>query len=367
MASSDTIVCTSCGAVVRSDRCGLCGTPVAETAVAERDEDLEPGAMDAEEPSYSTVVATTGRIDQALDRRTCSRCGELNRRQARYCDRCGQRLSSHSVPLGRTSASETPAASIERDAKPRVGRYVGGAILAVIGLYLISVFSAKSPDTAATASSTAEVATSEEADLDQYIAEDAGLAQALIATRNAVESADDPARRQALLEELVQSYAGAGRLDLAGREQEQIARELNTSSAWATAGNLHFDWMENQSGSERVRSARRAVRAYERALEIDPNNLDVRTDLGVAYLNDPASPMLAIQNTNMVLEADSNHVQANFNKGVMLAQIGRTEEAAKHFRKVAALSAPGEPAHERALQVLSQLGMPLQEESSSSG
>jgi cytochrome c-type biogenesis protein CcmH/NrfG len=127
---------------------------------------------------------------------------------------------------------------------------------------------------------------------------------------------------------------------------------------------MHFDWMEGQSGPERVKSAQRAARAYEKALELDPDNLDVRTDLGVAYLNDPSSPMLAIQNTNQVLEADSNHVQANFNKGVMLAQIGRTQEAVRLFEKVIQLSDPGEPAHERAQQILGQLGAPAGETTS---
>jgi tetratricopeptide (TPR) repeat protein len=121
---------------------------------------------------------------------------------------------------------------------------------------------------------------------------------------------------------------------------------------------MHFDWMENQQGDERVKAAQRAARDYEKALAIDPDNLDVRTDLGVAYLNDPSSPMLAIQNTNMVLEADSNHVQANFNKGVMLAQIGRTQEAIHHFQKVVRLSKEGDPAHDRALELLGQLGAP---------
>ncbi|HUF08345.1 MAG TPA: zinc ribbon domain-containing protein [Rhodothermales bacterium] len=298
------------------------------------------------------------------DKQVCPTCGASNKGDARFCDQCGEKLEGLEAPVEiqpqrapsppKPKATKPPKESDE--AQPRIGLYVAAAIAAVVALYLLSVLTGDPSDTPPIAPQSAPSAASSGSDIDSYLPEDAGLASSLSATKAAIAGETDPPRKQALLEELVQSYAGAGRLDLAGREQEALAAELNTSEAWATAGNMHFDWMEGQSGPERVKSAQRAARAYEKSLELDGSNLDVRTDLGVAYLNDPSSPMLAIQNTNLVLEADSNHVQANFNKGVMLAHIGRTEEAVRLFRKVMQLAGPGEPAHERAKQVLSQLG-----------
>ena len=44
--------------------------------------------------------------------------------------------------------------------------------------------------------------------------------------------------------------------------------------------------------------------------------------------------MMAIQETNRVLEQDSLHIQANFNRGVMLANINRIDQAVDQFEKV---------------------------------
>ncbi|HEY5565009.1 MAG TPA: zinc-ribbon domain-containing protein [Rhodothermia bacterium] len=362
---SKTQVCDTCGAAVSSDRCDLCGTPLAEVQTEEKvamKPALESAAVEVNHQPARQVAAVSAKMP---DKQVCPTCGAANRGDARFCDQCGEKLEGLApvkIEAQREPGPPRPKVTRKpteaREPQPRIGLYVTAAIAAVIALYLLSVFTGGPSATTPAVQPSAPAAASSGADIDAYLPEDAGLANSLSDTKAAIAGETDLTRKQALLEELVQSYAGAGRLDLAGRQQEALAAELNTSEAWATAGNMHFDWMEGQSGPERVKAAQRAARAYEKALEFDGSNLDVRTDLGVAYLNDPSSPMLAIQNTNQVLEADSNHVQANFNKGVMLAQIGRTDEAIRLFRKVMQLSAPGEPAHERAKQVLSQLGQP---------
>lgn len=364
---SKTYVCETCGAAVTSDRCELCGTPVSKPVQDEAvrvDETLHvDDPFTADEDNHRPKTDEAAAPSKPVSKLVCATCGAANRSDARFCDQCGEELEQPDIvakpkapPVKSVKAASRQEDGSSPEEKPKIGLYVAGAIAAVVALYLISVLTGNPSSEPSPPPQDVASTESSGGDVDSYLPEDAGLAGSLSETKDQLEAATDPGRRQALLEELVQSYAGAGRLDLAGREQEKLAAEVNSAEAWATAGNLHFDWMEGQSGPERVRSAQRASKAYEKALELDPDNLDVRTDLGVAYLNDPSSPMLAIQNTNMVLDVDSNHVQANFNKGVMLAQIGRTDEAVRLFRKVTQLSSPGQPAHERAKQVLSQLG-----------
>jgi len=380
MAKADKTVCESCGAYVTGDRCDLCGTPVSHTAIPEPDDTIEAtvpiedsGSHD-EEVSAPVAAATT-----ASGKVVCPTCGAANRAGARFCDQCGEGFSVAEEAAGPAVTAPAPPPKKKspkldharngnpKEPQPRVGRYVAIAVVAVIVLYLISVNSSSTEQPARPAPVAGQASGSSGGDLDAYLPEDADLAVSLQASKSAIEAEADASRRQALREELITTYVSSGRLDLAGKEQEQLAEETGSAEAWAHAGNLHFDWMEGQSGPERVKAAQRAARAYEKALETDPDNLDVRTDLGVAYLNDPSSPMLAIQNTNMVLAADSNHVQANFNKAVMLAQIGRTDEAIRLFKKVTELSSPGEPAHDRALQVLMQLGAPAGSADDTSG
>ncbi len=373
MSKAKATVCTTCGAVVFSDRCDLCGTPVGRADVDETESPSveEPAPRSDRPPATGKPLAVARKVERLV----CPTCGAANKLDARFCDQCGQgfiapedtgRKDEQDHPVETPRRPKKPArrkdpapAQTEHDAPPRIGLYVTVAIVAVVALYLLSVMTKGTTSTEApTAQRPGAVASSSVGDIDTYLPEDEGLATQLAGKRDSIQSTTDPAEGQILREEVVQTYAGAGRLDLAGREQESIAEELKSADAWAAAGNMHFDWMENQQGDERVKAAQRAARDYEKALAIDPDNLDVRTDLGVAYLNDPSSPMLAIQNTNMVLEADSNHVQANFNKGVMLAQIGRTQEAIHHFQKVVRLSKEGDPAHDRALELLGQLGAP---------
>jgi len=237
------------------------------------------------------------------------------------------------------------------DPKPRVGLLLAGGILLVVALYGITVFS----KTRSAENDPQPSAGQPQASLDNYLPEDTGLAEQSQVIRTAADESTDPAREMALRQELVQMYAANGRFDLAGREQDRIGEQQNTAADWTLAGNLHFDWMEQQSGSERVKASKRAAAAYLKSLELEPADLDVRTDLGVAFLNDPANPMSAIRETNAVLEVDSNHVQANFNKGVMLIQVGRTDQAIRHFEKVRNMTEPGSPANERAIAILEQV------------
>jgi len=102
-------------------------------------------------------------------------------------------------------------------------------------------------------------------------------------------------------------------------------------------------------GQERTTYARKAIAAYERALRINPDNLDARTDMALAYFYDPEQPMLAIQNINEVLAADSTHIQANYNRGYLLFQIGRYEQAIAQFGLVMRLvDDPADPIYVRA-------------------
>lgn len=168
----------------------------------------------------------------------------------------------------------------------------------------------------------------------------------------AIDTADGAERMRALREELVRVYVHAERYERAGSVQERIAEQVGTAEAWARAGNFYYDGMMRASGSTRTEYARKAISAYRRSLELDPDDLDVRTDMAVAYLYDPENPMQAIRQTDRVLEQDPDHVQANFNRGVMLLQIGRSEQAVDQFQKVMSLTPDTSVAHRRAQQAL---------------
>jgi hypothetical protein len=97
--------------------------------------------------------------------------------------------------------------------------------------------------------------------------------------------------------------------------------------------------------------AQQAVGFYERSLDLE-DDPDVRVNLAVAALLDPRNPMRAVQELQAVLTAHPDHVEANFNMGLMRMQIGRLDAAAESFRRVIELTEPGDPVHERATEAL---------------
>jgi cytochrome c-type biogenesis protein CcmH/NrfG len=113
--------------------------------------------------------------------------------------------------------------------------------------------------------------------------------------------------------------------------------------------------MLRTQGNDRADYAQRAAENYERSLELDPDDLDVKTDLATAYLNDATNPMLAVETVKAVLEEDPDHVRANFNYGLMLAQINRVDQARVQFEKVVGLTDPSDPVHVRAEQELARV------------
>jgi len=155
---------------------------------------------------------------------------------------------------------------------------------------------------------------------------------------------------------LIDLYFAADRLDFAAEQTALIAESLGSEEEWILAGNLYFDWMQRAPDTQKMPWAQQAVASYQKALDINPDNLDVRTDMAIAYLYDPQNSMMAIQETNRVLESDSLHIQANFNRGIMLSQINRLDAAMEQFEKVKRIVGdPDDPVYQRAQDAIIRL------------
>jgi tetratricopeptide (TPR) repeat protein len=155
---------------------------------------------------------------------------------------------------------------------------------------------------------------------------------------------------------LIDLYFAADRLDFAADQTVLIAEAIGSEEEWVLAGNLYFDWMQRAPDAQKAPWAQKAVGSYQAALELNPDNLDVRTDMAIAYLYDPQNSMMAIQETTRVLESDSLHIQANFNRGIMLNQINRTDQAIEQFEKVKRIIGDAEdPVYQRAESAIAQL------------
>ncbi len=87
----------------------------------------------------------------------------------------------------------------------------------------------------------------------------------------------------------------------------ETSKNPGNVDAWIHLGNLYFD-SENIDG---------AIGAYEKALEITPDNPDVLTDLGVMYRRH-GEPEKAVETFSKAISIEPAHAVSRFNKGVVL-------------------------------------------------
>ncbi len=385
-----THVCESCGARLEAGDavCQLCGTPTG-LPVPSVGSVLQPSREGAEDRSTvrshdqkTPAPSAAGPIQEG--HRFCTQCGKPILPEARFCAWCGAAVpdgsaaeppvfegvagSQHGdVALGDDAGlrvtkveepkkvarkqSQSAPAQTTKDVNKRVITLVAAGITAVVGLFMVSLLlQGTSP------SARPDRTPSEEGSASPVIALPADVEQSARTLRAQAEAATGAEEKEAALRSLVHVYASAGRFDLAAAVQEEVALDVGSAEEWAAAGNLHFDWMEGTApGAEKEVAARKAVQAYTRSLEIDSTNNDVRTDRAVAYLNDAATAMTAIEEVNKVLASDPGHLQANFNKAVMMSMIGRQEQALEFYRKVVELADPASPMYIEARRRVDEL------------
>lgn len=350
--------CESCGARLDdgAERCDICGTVIGEGADAHGQESGIPeSAISA--PSNTKSASSESARRESGSGPFCTSCGTQNPQGAKFCYACGKELvkAPRAVQASDVPATSAPVASTPASNAP-VGRQIAivlsAAVLVIVALYVITTLSRDEP-ASLVPDETGAVTLLDEAPLpEQFQAEEADLTERLDAATDSVE-------RVGIRRELVDLYLSAARLDLAAGENARIAELTGQEVDWVAAGNMYYDWMETKPVPERGPWAKQAISAYRRALELNPANTDVRTDMAIAYMYDPDNPMLAIQETNAVLEQDSLHIQANFNRGIMLMQINRIDQARTQFEKVQRLiDDPENPIWQRAAEALTRLDSP---------
>ncbi|MEQ9104323.1 MAG: zinc ribbon domain-containing protein [Rhodothermales bacterium] len=343
--------CESCGARLSDGavRCDICGTAVGGVDAGT---ESVPGTAAPEMEAPSPVPAP----EQGP---WCTSCGTRNPLKARFCFACGSALVAVTRAVDEApvipAVSEPQSSSASPAPDAPMGRQVAivltAAILVVIALYVITTMSRD--EAASLVPEDSVVALLDEGPLpEQFQSREAELNDQLAAAAEDVQ-------KVLVHRELVDLYLSAARLDLAARETIRLAELTGREADWVAAGNMYYDWMETKPVAERGPWAKQAISAYRQALELNPSNTDVRTDMAIAYMYDPDNPMMAIQETNAVLEQDSLHIQANFNRGIMLMQINRVDQARAQFEKVQSLIGdPENPIWQRAAEALARLDDP---------
>lgn len=318
--------CPSCGARIRSTSsvCDLCGY------------DLDSGEIEGEDAGSSSGGP-----------QFCSECGSRNTAQAKFCSQCGTPLSSKPAQTSPPpiSAQLDPPEHEKTDEESGIGKQVallvGGAVLIVMALYMVTLVSKQNVTTGGVQAAVPPAATSllEEHDAVPLSAEAETQVEQLKASINQADGEERRAHQRALIDLLYE----ADRPDLAAIEAQYVAEETGALQDWRDAGDLYFQWTESAEPELRSDLAHLTIFAYERVLEQDPDNFDVRSNVAWVAQYDAANPMRAIDEINYILEREPDHLQANFNRGYFLMRINRFDQAVDQMERVLELTDESSP------------------------
>jgi ribosomal protein L40E/TolA-binding protein len=322
--------CPDCGARVRPDatHCDLCGSAVPSSAPV------------AEDP----VVRAAGGY--------CSECGTRNPEGAKYCSECGSRLIANqaepAMPPAVDPGEPTPdEAAADEPIGRQVAVLVGGAVLIVLALFVVTLVSRQNVSTGGAAPVEAPpsaMSVLEESEMTPLSDDLADQVRQMEEEISQLRGQDRLQRQHELVHLLVQN----NRPDRAAIVQQDLAEQTGAVNHWRDAGDLYFEWMELAETPYRLDISRLAVYAYEQVLAEEPENHDVRANLAWALQYDAQNPMRAIDETTYILNAEPDHVQANFNRGYFLMRINRFDQAVEQMERVRELAGPNTPVGEQA-------------------
>ena len=116
-----------------------------------------------------------------------------------------------------------------------------------------------------------------------------------------------------------------------------------------TLANIYFDVSQSRDDPESLKKSREF---YQKALEIKPNDTDVRSDLGLTYLlANPPENEKAVTEFNKALKINPKHEKTLQNMAQAMIAAGKTKVAEDFINKLKEVNPKNEAVAELALQL----------------
>lgn len=127
-----------------------------------------------------------------------------------------------------------------------------------------------------------------------------------------------------------------------------VAQDPKNLSAWISLGNDYFDTEQSQ----------KSINAYNKALEIDPNNPNILTDQGVMFRKVGWYDK-ALVNFEKASKLDPSHLQSIFNTGIVyFVDLKQPEKAVPYWEKYLKLDS-NSPTAVQIKSMMDQIGKPM--------
>jgi len=151
------------------------------------------------------------------------------------------------------------------------------------------------------------------------------------------EKVSDVDTKLNLYDSLISISIREKRPNLVAKYSKKKAMAVSTENNWMLAGDNYFKAFRlSKNQSQEMLNG--AIAAYEKVQEINPDNLDAKTAIGVAYVEGASltgqPPMRGIGILQEVLNIDPENVNALTNLGYFAIQSGQYDKAIERFEKV---------------------------------
>jgi tetratricopeptide (TPR) repeat protein len=168
-----------------------------------------------------------------------------------------------------------------------------------------------------------------------------------------LKNATDDAAKLVLEKKLAKQWDDVNQPAPAAFYYQDIAGKENTFGDWLTAGS-HFNdaFKFTQDTTVQPSFVVNAIASFKNAVKLQPQNLDAKTGLGVAYVNqtslgmtdpDGGSPMQGIMLLLDVVKQDPGNRSANLSLGMFAMKSGQYEKAVQRFKTIIAQKPEVEP------------------------
>jgi len=129
------------------------------------------------------------------------------------------------------------------------------------------------------------------------------------------------------------------RYDISGYYYYEMAQRNGTEFNFMNAAQRFLDHGRNlESPKEHKFYVAKAKEGFQKALEINPGNLDAKTGYAICVVDNPQNTMTGvIMLRDTVLKADSTHLWANYELGLLQIKSNQLPKALATFKKLISL------------------------------
>lgn len=168
------------------------------------------------------------------------------------------------------------------------------------------------------------------------------IAEEISALEGQVEKAEGE-EKVSLLQSLASKWEDLAKPIPQGFIYKEMAEVTPKLDYWVKSGDAFREGYTNQQDTALASALNKlAIESYQKAVDLDANNLAAKTGLGASLVTGSNNPMAGIALLREVVQADPKNLDANKTLGLFSMQSGQFDRAIDRFKTVIEIKADAE-------------------------